>query len=183
MVASFFQKASAALRGKTLAFVGRALHATDEEIPAVIVARLRNLWEWRLRTARTAEAPDSHTEELTQFGWWFISGKFDDRWAMAQLREALELARWAEPDHLVVERLAELTPEMPRLAVSCFILMAESGKPAWHLDGWRGAPTTILEAAIKSSDQEAKEAAIDQVHRLGARGYLGFRDLLPVKEG
>ncbi len=179
LLTRFFDKADDALRGRALAFVGRALRATEEEVPSEIIVRLQELSRWRLETAQTAESAASHIEELSAFGWWFVSGKFDDRWAMTQLREALELSGWAEPDHLVVERLAELATQMPFLAVRCLTLMAESGRPGWHLHGWKQAPRTILAAAIDGSDQAAREAAIDEVHRLGARGHLAYRDLLP----
>ena len=179
LLTRFFDKADDALRGRALAFVGRALRATEEEVPSEIIVRLQELCRWRLETARTAESAASHIEELSAFGWWFVSGKFDDRWAMTQLREALELSGWAEPDHLVVERLAELATEMPYLAVRCLTLMAENDRPRWYFHGWKQAPRTILAAAIDGSDQAAREAAIDEVHRLWARGHLAYRDLLP----
>ena len=182
LLTRFFDKADDALRGRALAFVGRALRATEEEVPSEIIVRLQELCRWRLETARTAESVASHIEELSAFGWWFISAKFDDGWAMSQLREVLELSGWAEPDHLVVERLAELVTEMPYLAVRCLTLMAENDRPRWYFHGWKQAPRTILAAAIDGSGQAAREAAIDEVHRLGARGYLGFRNLLPGKD-
>jgi len=37
----------------------------------------------------------------------------------------------------------------------------------------------ILTTAIQGSDLEAWQAAVDLVHRLGARGFFEFRDLLP----
>lgn len=178
LLTRFFDKADDALRGRALAFMGRALRATEEEVASEIIVRLQELCRWRLETARTAESAASHIEEVSAFGWWFVSGKFDDRWAMTQLREALELSGWAEPDHLVVERLAELVTEMPYLAVRCLTLMAENDRPRWYFHGWKQAPRTILAAAIDGSDQAAREAAIDEVHRLGARGHLAYRDLL-----
>jgi hypothetical protein len=37
---------------------------------------------------------------------------------------------------------------------------------------------TILKNGILNNDEKIRESAIDLVHRLGARGYLEFRDLL-----
>jgi len=57
--------------------------------------------------------------------------------------------------------------------------MAESDRPGWQFDGWRQAPRQILATAVASSDTQARQAAIDEINRLGARGRLEFRDLLP----
>jgi hypothetical protein len=179
MVVSFFERASDTLRGQALAFIGQQLHKTKEIIPEEVRTRIQDLWSWRLSIARTDKTKDSHTKELSAFGEWFISGKFDSIWAIYQLLEALSLSNWAEPDRLVVERLAELANSMPFPVMRCFSLMAKSGRNSWYIDAWGHAPRTILSTSINSGDSAARDAAIEEVNRLGARGYLGFRDLLP----
>ena len=178
LVATFYRKAGDELRAQALAFVGRALRSTEEEIAPEILDRLQKLWRWRLDTARDAESPASHLEEIAAFGSWFVSGKFDDGWAMGQLAQALEVAPWAEPDHLVIERLAELAADLPLLAVRCLGMMAKGDSAGWHFAGWRQAPRQILATAMASSDAQARQAAIEEINRLGSRGRLEFRDLL-----
>jgi len=174
----FYAKASDSLCSHALAFVGRSLHSTEEEVAPQILDGLKVLWERRLNAARSATPPTSHIAELAAFGWWFVSAQFDDAWAIVQLKEALKLAVRVEPDHLVVERLATLAAAMPAHAVECLSLIIEGDKEGWHIHGWREHTRTILSTALQSTDETAQQAAVDLVHRLGARGYLSFRDLL-----
>lgn len=178
----FYAKASDSLCSHALAFVGRSLHSTEEEVAPQILDGLKVLWERRLNAARSATPPTSHIAELAAFGWWFVSAKFDDAWAIVQLEEALKLAVRVEPDHLVVERLATLAAAMPAHAVECLSLIIEGDKEGWHIHGWREHTRTILSSALQSTDNTARQAAVDLVHRLGARGHLGFRNLLSKRK-
>lgn len=178
----FYAKASDSLCSHALAFVGRSLHRTEEEVASQILDGLKVLWERRLNVARTVTPPTSHTAELAAFGSWFVSAKFDDAWAIVQLEEALKLAVSVEPDHLVVERLATLAAVMPAHAVECLSLIIEADKEGWHIHGWREHMRTILSSVLQSTDNTARQAAVDLVHRLGARGHLGFRNLVSKRK-
>lgn len=131
-----------------------------------------------MTTVRPATAPSDDGAELAAFGSWFVSAKFDSEWSIQQLKEALELSGSIEVDHLVVERLAEVAPSMPARAVHCLSLMVEGDKKGWLLPGWLEHARTILAAALESADEAAQGRATELIHRLGARGYLQFRDLL-----
>lgn len=133
-----------------------------------------------MSAARAAGTAPSYVEELSRFGWWFTSKKFDDGWALAQLAEALRIAKKAEPDHSVVERLAELSPSIPRNAVECLAMIVEGDKEGWGILGWREFAHRILAEAMNSADQAARAAAADLIHKLGSRGYFEFGELLPV---
>lgn len=178
LLARFYAKASDALCGHAFSVEGRRLREAPETIPSEILDRLKTLWERRLAVAQAARPPASHAAELAAFGWWFTSAKFDDAWAIAQLIEVLKLVGKVEPDHMVVERLSLLAADMPRQAVGCLRLMIEGDKEGWGILGWREHARTILASAIQSTDAETRQAAVDLVHRLGARGHLEFRDLL-----
>ncbi len=178
LLARFYAKASDKLCGHAFSVRGRRLyHAQENTVPPEILDRLRILWEQRLDAARSA-TPLSHAVELAAFGWWFTSRKFDDVWAMAQLTEVLRLIGKVDADRRVVERLAALAVDMPQQVVECLHLMVEGDKEGWAIYGWREHARTILATAIQSYNAEACEAATTLVHRLGARGYLEFRDLL-----
>ncbi len=82
---------------------------------------------------------------------------------------------------MVVERLAILVEKMPLASVECLKKLVESDKKGWHIEGWRKHARTILTTAIQSDNAKAREAAIDLIHIIGARGFRGFRDLLPDK--
>jgi hypothetical protein len=181
LVKRFFEKAPDALRGFALHQVGEAMKNSEEKVVVQIMDRIQALWEWRLKEARASKDPKTHTEELAAFGYWFISDRLETNWAIQQLRTVLELVGKVEPDHKVVERLAEMSGEMPADAVECLRLMVEGDKERWAIHGWRDHPRIILDTAIKSKDNKAREASEDLVNRLGARGFLQYRDLLSKK--
>jgi hypothetical protein len=185
LLARFYAKASDALCGYAFTTEGRRLYDTKETIPSETVSRLKALWKQRLTAAQVDASPVSHAAELTAFGWWFASGKFDGAWALDQLMQVLNLAptkivpRMQGVDRLIVERLAALAKDKPRQAVECLRLMVEGDTEGWRVRSWRGHTEAILTTAIQSSDLEAHQAAVDLVHRLGARGHFEFGNLLP----
>lgn len=180
LLALFYEKAPDALRGEALEFVGRSLCDTNEVIEPQILNQLQFLWEQRLKAARTATPPASHATELAAFGWWFASEKFDDSWAIEQLRDVLERVGKVEPDHLVIKRLAALADAMPVLAVECLRLIIEGDKKGWGIYGWSDEAKIILITALQGSNDEAKQTSEALIHRLGERGYWDFRELLPA---
>lgn len=177
LLARFHEKATDALRGEAVEFVGRSLSDTDEPLPEEISTRLKKLWEKRLAAITVSRTATNHTAELAVFGWWFVSQKFDDPWAIAQLLAALSLVQKAEPNHLVVERLVALASTMPLEAVQCLSLMVQGDKEGWDISGWQDDSRKILAAAIASGNPAARQAAIDLVNRLAARGMPDYQDL------
>jgi hypothetical protein len=180
LLQDFYQKSPAKLRGYAMEFVGRSLRNDTGEVAPEILERLRELWAFRLGAAQAAGAPAYCAEELSRFGWWFAAKKFDDEWAVGQLAESLRIAKKAEPDHLVVESLAELAASMPRKSVECLAMIVAGDKEGWGVLGWRESARKILGEAMNSADEVARTVAADLIHRLGARGYFEFGELLPV---
>ena len=167
------------MRAEAMAFVGRSL---KEEQPAglsEVVPRFAKLWNWRFATAKQSASIETHREELAAFGEWFASGKFEESWAMAQLLEVLRLVKKAEPDRLVMDRLVETAAPMPEQTVECLRLKIEGNQDYWKFYSWRDESRKILGTAIQSNNPDAREKAIELVHRLGAMGHFEYRDLLP----
>jgi len=179
LLARFYAKAPPKLRYWALDFVGTSLRNTKGAVPAEILQRLQKLWARRLEFVRTGGSSSPLKEELTAFGWWFASKKFPDSWSVDQVLQVLRIAGAIEPDHLVVERLAELSALLPAKAVECLALIVECDKDGWAVLSWREHARNLLAQAIHSADQTARIRAIDLIHNLGARGYSEFRDLLP----
>ncbi len=180
LLAHFYAKADPKLCYWALDFVGTSLRNTQGAIPAEILQRLQKLWATRLEVVRAAGPSFPQKEELTAFGWWFASKKFPDGWSIDQVLEVLRIAGSIEPDHLVVERLAELSALMTAKAVECLALIVEGDKDGWAVLSWREHARNLLGGAIHSADQTARMRAINLVHYLGARGYSEFRDLIPA---
>jgi hypothetical protein len=176
--ARFWSKADDRLAAHAIEFIGRSLSNTEGDVPHDILGRLQELWHQRLELARGSPQPKDHKNELAAFGWWFASGKFDDKWAIAQLKEVVSVVRKIDPDHLVVERLAKIAAEMPADAVECLRLIVDSEDERWGIYSWRDDARIILSTAIAGTNEEAKTAAIDLIHHLGAKGYSDFRAIL-----
>lgn len=174
----FYAKASDSLRAHALEFVGRSWRDTEGAVEVEILERLRSLWQMRLDAGRRADDPTTYADEMAAFGWWLVSGKFEDSWAVKQLLEVLSLAKKIDPDWLVLEKLATLAEAMPKEGVQCISLMIEGDLEGWKITSWRQELRAILSTIIRDGDTIASHKATDVVHRLGAKGYLEFRDLL-----
>src|SRR5581483_7932524 len=127
----FYEKASDRLRAHALEFIGRSLGNTEGVVDAEVLERLRSLWLMRLDVARHSPSPEMHAAELAAFGWWFVSSKFEDSWAVDQLIAVLSLTRQIDADWLVLERLATLAEVMPKEVAQCISLVIEG-----HLEVW-----------------------------------------------
>ena len=174
----FYQRASLDLRRHALALVGRSLANTEGMVDKQFVERLKLLWELRIGVVRAMAEPGANATELSGFGWWFVSAKFDDDWSIDQLKHALMLAATVDTDDSVVQRLATLAVAMPLTAVECLRLMVEGDREGWKVQLWDEHMRAILTTARQSADESARQAAETLVNRLGARGHLTFRDLL-----
>lgn len=178
-LAKFFELASDTLRGYALEFVGRSLNRTENEIDPEILNSLQLLWEKRLETARNSTERSSYATELAAFGWWFGSGKFDEVWAIAQIKQILELTGKVDPDFLLLERLAVLVDPMPESSVECLELLIKNDKSGWSIYGWQNETKAILSKAIQSTSGQAIKTAENIIQDLGKRGHWEYRNLLP----
>jgi len=125
------------------------------------------------------ESLQTDSAELIPFGWWFASGKPDDEWCLAQLTDVLHLANQIDPDYMVVRHLAEIVEEHPTAVVRSLATIVGADQEAWSIHGWLDDARRILQAAVASHEPDARNAAIDLIHRLGARGHWELRNLLP----
>jgi hypothetical protein len=180
LLARFYAKTTGRLAGYALNVVGRWLCHEQAVVSPELIDRLRSLWAKRLEVVRARASSKADAVELVPYGWWFISGRFDDAWAIDQLTAALELAGETTPDHRVVERLSGLASALPRQVLECLRLLVEGDKRGWGIQVWEPHVRTVLTAAIQSADAGSRQAAIDFIPVLAARGHLAFRDLLPT---
>jgi len=177
LLGRFYSCVSAALRAHVIDFLGRSVHGQRQQVSGDVLDRLQTLWRTRIEENRAITDPASR-REIIPFGWWFASKHFDESWAIGQLLETLELTGNVEPDHLVVERLAELAPSFQVESIRCLRLMIEGDREGWRPYGWREHSCAILETVINSDNPNTRQAAEDLIHRLGALGHLEYRDLL-----
>ena len=168
----FFAGAPSSITGHALEHLGRLLH--DDTPPTLeALARLRLLWHKRSTVGRR--------EELAAFGWWFSSQRFDEEWALDQLRAVLAAKVLPLASEKVAKRLAALVPSHLPAVLTMLDLLLRANDQGWGLLGWRGPARAILTAGLASANEDDKRRAAQIAHRLcsPAYGYEEFRSLLP----
>ena len=178
LIAKFFEKASAKLRGHALFFIGRSVRNTKVEIKQEILERLQTLWERRITAAITLENPEDFQEEISWFGWWFTSGKFETSWSFTQLKEVLKCNITMDDMHRLVERLGELKEEYLPDVIECLSQIVENAKSGYVFHLKNDEVREILKCGLESDNKSVSDKAEETVHRLGAMGFLEYRDML-----
>lgn len=181
---TLLSQADPELRAYAIGFVGRSLRDDDRspvdpperELPPGVLPRFTALWDRRVMLAKTDPMV---AEELPGFGWWLVSGRFDDEWALGQLESVLDLGRGIQAEHLVVRRLAALAAQFPDQVARCFRKLVTGIRTPEMPYGWLDEAREILGTLLRVGDVEARTAAATAINRLGA---LGFRphELLPL---
>jgi hypothetical protein len=173
LLEGFFTQAPVALRSHAIEYMGLSLEnaaAVDEEV----AVRFRTFWDKRLAAFKAGETP---ADELKGFAWWFSSGKLDDDWSLAQLRDLLESGGRVAPDHTVAERLAALVETHLDDVVACLSLLIDASDRRWFVLGSRAEITTIAARGL-SHGNGANKTAREIVNRLAADGHTNFAELL-----
>jgi hypothetical protein len=83
-----------------------------------------------------------------------------------------------EPDHVLVEQLEERVKSDPVAALRILDGLWENLRDPWSFYGWRDECRNILQTALASESDEAKQVARALINKLAARGHLEFRSLL-----
>jgi hypothetical protein len=180
LLIQFLSNASPTFRKRSLEFVGRSLVNTKDEVPPEVLKRLVDLWESRVRLAHNTDDRQGFSAELSSFGTWFLSSKFDDRWAIEQL---LELFGLIEIDALnaypVIKRLAEISTKMPGETVRCLEGLLLGARRNWLYVSGMAEVRTILQSAIDNGDWVTRRIAVRIIERLAERGDMTYRHLVP----
>ena len=173
----FYGVASDGLRGHAMWFVGTSISKWNDEAPPEIFERLRELLQRRLEVAQQAASAESFTKELSNFGFWFTSKKFDERWCIETLLATLQLTRKTQAEMEVVKQLAARCPQYPVECVTCLRLMVEGDTDRWLLLGVEEDAKKVLRLAIESNNADAALSARRLREHLIARGNFGFTNL------
>ena len=174
---TFYATARDELRGHAMRFVGTSVSHWLEGAPSQIFDRLRQLVDRRLEAARQAANSADFVQELANFGWWFASEKFDERWSLQTLLAVLRLTRKAEGEMDVVKLLAARCARYPVECVTALRLMIEGDRDRWLLLAVENDAMALLRQALGSNNPEAVLGARRLAEELIARGYFGFRVL------
>ncbi|MEQ9548948.1 MAG: hypothetical protein RIM23_04945 [Coleofasciculus sp. G3-WIS-01] len=178
LLEGFFAKAPEQHRQYFMRRIGWLVSNNQSTIEPEYLERLKQFWEWRVSMARSSPAPDLHTSELKTFGKWFASGKFDNNWAITQLKEVLRLANYVNNDS-ILRHIAALAPSQPLDAFECLRLIADRTLDLIYLD--QESSRIILSTALQCEDEKTRKAAKDLINRWLVRG-IDFRNLLSDEE-
>jgi len=166
----FFDKAGDEVVGKLILSIGWTL-LEKEASSGQWLDKLRTLWEWRVSQIAADGNPVGHGTELSAFGAWFGSGKFDDAWALARLRELLMMNAQVETGDRVINRLAHLTGQFPAEALECTILLVRGARKHWTVNSWRDDLKRIVSAARIAEDQHVQQRCKELESILLSKGF------------
>jgi hypothetical protein len=178
LIQRFFASAPPELRGEAVKYVGRSLRDAQAEPASEVLDRLMALWESRLAAAEGNEEPGVLAPEMEAFGWWFLSGKLPDEWALTNLIRALSVSRRVDLDKPVIDGVAALALDFPKEAITVAQIMISGDHQGWGVYAWREQLRGIVAAAHSSRDSAAQERARAVVNELVVRGYPDFREIL-----
>lgn len=180
LINQFFDIACSDLRGHAIGFIGESIAHTDASIHSEIMQRFYDLWSWRLKTAVRADGHSWYKSELMAFGKWFGTQKLRPiEWALEQLLLVLKLVGRIDADEATVKYLSILANEYPMKVIECFRLMVLNEPDGYTMWLWKKHGKRLLSTIIAGANQDARDHAIDLVHRLVAMGHMEFRELLP----
>ncbi|MFA6097442.1 MAG: hypothetical protein WC788_07495 [Candidatus Paceibacterota bacterium] len=179
LLKNFWGTADDELRGHALDFVGRSLEDEKNDLNDDILERMKRLWESRIAVAKSAPNKADYKNEMSAFGWWFASGRFDDKWSSDQYFEALDIGKKTQSYYFVFQRLVELAKTLPIEAVKILSKIVLAEQPGgWIVLGNKEEVNTILSIALQAPDNNTHEEAKILINRLVSRGYTEFNDLL-----
>ena len=166
------------LHAHCITFIGHVLSHPQASPNKEEVARLASFLARRLAVVDAAVSPVEAAKQLEGFGWWFASGTLDTEWSLDQLHEVLRRSAKVEPDHQVVERLADLAEAYPQRVLQVFSLMVKGIREPWVLRSWRDGAMRLLRALLLAPEVPVRSGAEDLVNVIVAQGHIEFRDIL-----
>ena len=172
LIPEFYSVASDELRAYSVKFLTRLLENPEVQVSEDVLARLRDLWDFRGEIASEARV-----SELKAFAGFFASGQFEKRWALEQLDAALSLSGQVVLDRQLAEYLTDCVPEEPLLAVRCLRSTIEVTRESWRVSVRQASIRDVLTTAIQGTDQAARQEARELANRMVARGFADFQDL------
>lgn len=175
LVRRFFENAKPNDAQGAIYRIGREFHRQETEFPAEVLERYESLAEQLL--ALLEEAGRERMGHLSSLGRWIASGRFDPKWTLAQLERLIRFAGAAKPHVDVMDCLAELVEAHPAETFEVFRFWMNVDRAERRLILRRSeSARTILGTALANHRTSREARAL--IDRLGAGGYLGFRDLL-----
>jgi hypothetical protein len=119
----------------------------------------QRFWDTRISSIMQAEEPEEFILELKEFGHWFDSGIFDDKWALNHLRTVLQITdgRVAGGAY-IVKRLSKLPSQFIADTLECAILLGRGSEDQLLYYSKEYMAKVYAAAKISGSDETKKKA-------------------------
>jgi hypothetical protein len=176
LLLTYFDRCSPAAAAHVLWSLGQGLQGTDP-IAAATLTALANLWaDLYAHSASWTEL--KRREVYRHFGAWFMSGRFDDRWMLQELKHAIEVGAGIIDVEGVLTRLGTLCGTFPREVAVILERLVGDEQQRWEALISKPQVEGVLRALLRSPDATARSHAERIVNQLVENGSLFARDLL-----
>jgi hypothetical protein len=176
LIEKYLAKASAKERAHVMNYVGRVLE-NSKELPGEVETRLIEYWEHRLKRITEQENGEEASEELSDFAWWFRSGKLNTAWCMKQIQCFLDLVPQVHETLFLLEDLAKVAPNHPLEAAACLQKLVNKISNDRYIFLEDEHAKAILRIAINSGIPEARKTAELTQDSLLRLGRFEYKDL------
>jgi len=171
LVRAYFEHALPASRAEALGHLGWLMFNEKGPVDDDFVGRLQELWNWRV-----AEASSSgKVEELSRFGWWFRSKRFDREWSVRNMALVAQTGHVTQMAGSIANDLEAYASDFPSESLDALEgLLAD--RESWETFSVVKHAPAILAAALDTDipDLVAKANAI--IEQLGRAGHLDVRE-------
>lgn len=120
------------------------------------------------------------SEELSDFAWWFRSGKLNTAWCLKQIQCYLDLVPQVNETLFLLEDLAKVAPNYPLEAAACLQKLVNKISNDRYIYLEDEHAKTILRIAITSGIPEAGKTAEITQDSLLRLGRFEYKDLTPT---
>ena len=172
----YFDHCSSTAAAHALWGVGQGLAGAEPVTPETVQA-LAALWS-DLTSQATHWIELKRREVYRQFGQWFSSGRFDNRWALRELTRALQMGAGMLDVEEVLARLEGLSADHPREVAATLEILLKDERQLWQPLIWKAQVESLLRMLLNSADETARAQAEQIVNVLVENGSLFARDIL-----
>jgi hypothetical protein len=149
----FYGRAPVEVAAQIIATAGRSLRK-DRPAEAALIQRLVALWNYRVNAVEQGADP----RELADFDQWFVSGAFDEAWALQQLLIVVKRVHDMDLDPQVLRQMTTLAPTHTLMCLAILDQWLENELDYWALSRRKEHLRAIIDAGSTSGAEAASLA-------------------------
>lgn len=151
-------------------YVGRSLKISDQHLEQGLIDRIIIFFDWRFEVAESME--------LNEFTYWLEAECLDPEWRLQSFLKILDLVQQRGGSiYLQVKILTKFLPNHLALIVECFAKITDSINQETQIHIPICEAKTILEAGLKTENQDIKENAERARENLLRSSRFEFMDI------